>query len=123
MIEEARALELHERLITNNRGNLKPSDIVTALCTTGHASLGWPDAGRISVGQRADFVAIRTDTPRTAGSDPGQILMSAFAADVDTVVVDGRIVVSGGKHSSIDVASELVSSIGSLWAAVQQPRD
>ncbi len=123
MIEEARALELHERLITNNRGNLNPSDIVTALCTTGHASLGWPDAGRISVGQRADFVAIRTDTPRTAGSDPGQILMSAFAADVDTVVVDGRIVVSGGKHSSIDVASELVSSIGSLWAAVQQPRD
>ena len=116
LLEEARALEMHERLETNERGRIQPADIVTALTVAGHQSLGWHDTGRIAVGQRADLVAIRTDTVRTAGSDPGQIVLSAFAADVDTVVVDGQIRVSGGRHVSIDVSAELVSTIDALWS-------
>ncbi len=116
LLEEARALEMHERLESNQRGRIQPAEFVTALTVAGHQSLGWHDTGRIAVGQRADLVAIRTDTVRTAGSDPGQIVLSAFAADVDTVVVDGEIRVSGGRHASIDVAAELVSTIDILWS-------
>ena len=119
LLEEARALEMHERLETNQRGRIQPTEIVTALTTAGHESLGWTDVGRIAIGQRADFVAIRTDTVRTAGSDPAQIVLSAFAADVDTVVVDGQLRVSGGRHVSIDVGSELVQTIGALWSKVE----
>ena len=118
LLEEARALEMHERLETNQRGRIQPAEIVSALTTAGHESLGWTDVGRIAVGERADLVAIRTDTVRTAGSDPGQIVLSAFAADVDTVVVDGHVRVSGGRHVSIDVQGELVREISELWAQV-----
>ena len=57
---------------------------------TAHSALGRPDAGRLAVGARADLVAVRLDTPRTAGADPAQVMLAASAADVDTVVVDGR---------------------------------
>ena len=115
LIEEARALEMHERLISHERGRKQPPELVTALTDNGHRALGWPDAGRIEVGMRADLVAVRLDTVRTVGSLPDQILLSAFAADVDTVVVDGRVVVSGGSHRSFDVAQELHSSIQQVW--------
>ena len=116
LIEEARALEMHERLISHERGRKQPPELVTALTDNGHRSLGWDDAGRIEVGMRADLVAVRLDTVRTVGSLPDQILLSAFAADVDTVVVDGRIVVSGGAHRSFDVAQELHTSIQQVWS-------
>ena len=115
LIEEARAPEMHERLISHERGRKQPPELVTALTDNGHRALGWPDAGRIEVGMRADLVAVRLDTVRTVGSLPDQILLSAFAADVDTVVVDGRVVVSGGSHRSFDVAQELQSSIQQVW--------
>ena len=119
LLEEARALEMHERLHHHERGRLQPTELIAAMTTHGQASLGWPDAGRIEIGQRADLVAVRADTVRTAGSDPSQIVLSAFASDVDTVVVDGAIVVSDGRHRSLDVGAELVSVIGEVWDRVR----
>jgi formiminoglutamate deiminase len=117
LIEEARGLEMHERLVAQQRGRIRPAELVSAVSEHGHRSLGWPDAGRIEVGARADLVAVRLDSVRTAGSDPAQVLLSAYAADVDTVVVDGRVVVAGGRHASIDVGAELMASIGGVWRA------
>ena len=117
LIEEARALEMHERLVHHQRGRIEHVDLMSALTVDGHRSLGWNDAGRIAAGQRADLVAVRLDTVRTAGADPAQILLAAFASDVDTVIVDGRVVVSAGNHSSMSVADELVTAIDSLWAS------
>jgi len=119
LLEEARALEMHERLRHHERGRLQPAELIAAMTAHGQASLGWPDAGRIEVGQRADLVAVRADTVRTAGSDPSQIALSAFASDVDTVVVDGAIVVSGGHHRSLDVGAELATVIGEVWDRVR----
>ena len=119
LIEEARALEMHERLVHHERGRIQHVDLMSALTVDGHDALGWPDAGRLSPGMRADLVAVRLDTVRTAGSDPEQILLSAFAADIDTVVVDGAVSVSGGRHRSMDVAAELGSSIAQIWNAIE----
>ena len=116
LIEEARALEMHARLRSHARGTMQPGDLVMALTEAGHRALGWADAGRIQVGHRADLVAVRLDTTRTAGSLPEQVLLTAFAADIDTVVVDGRVVVRGGEHVTVDVAPELVASIDTVWA-------
>jgi formiminoglutamate deiminase len=113
LLEEARALELHERLATLRRGNLQPADLHRAL--TAHASIGWPEAGRLEAGGRADLVAVRLDTVRTAGCRPDQVVFAASAADVDTVVVDGSIVVSGGQHRLGDVGRLLDEAIGPLW--------
>ena len=112
MFEEARALEMHERLATGHRGRFSPAQLVAAL--TGHDCLGWPDAGRIAPGMRADLVAVRLDTVRTAGVDPAQAVFVASAADVDTVIVDGQMIVSGGRHVLGDIGALLHAAIRPL---------
>jgi formiminoglutamate deiminase len=115
LLAEARLLETSERLETGDRGRFRPAELVEALTIAGHRALGWSDAGRIAVGQRADLVAVRLDSVRTAGCAPGQVVMAAGAADVYTVVVDGRVVVSDGQHVLGDVGRLLAAAIEPLW--------
>ena len=116
MLEEARTLEMDERLASEQRGRFSPADLVSALTFDGQQSIGWPDAGELAPGRRADLVALRLDSPRTAGVDPAQAVLAASAADVDTVLVDGRVVVSGGHHLLGDVGQLLRASIGAAWS-------
>jgi formiminoglutamate deiminase len=113
LLEEARGLESHERLASLRRGRFTPAELVAAM--TAHSSLGWADAGRLAVGARADLVAVRRDSVRTAGALPEQIGLAATAADVATVVVDGTEVVTDGRHRLGDVAALLSDAVDSLW--------
>ncbi|TDC53610.1 formimidoylglutamate deiminase [Jiangella ureilytica] len=115
LLLEARLLEHHERLRTGERGAFAPSTLVTALTEAGHAALGWPGNGRLAPGAAADLVAVRTDTVRTAGADPAQVVLAAGGADVDTVVTGGRVVVQDGTHERGDVASLLARAVAPLW--------
>ncbi len=117
LLEEARALEMDERLASRQRGRLPVAALVEALTSAGQRSIGWDDAGRIEVGARADLVALRLDTVRTAGTAPEQAILAATAADVDSVLVDGAVVVDGGRHVLGDVAALLAEAIAPLWAA------
>ena len=40
---------------------------------------------------------------------------AATAADIDTVVCDGKVVVSGGAHRHLDVGRELARSIAQVF--------
>jgi cytosine/adenosine deaminase-related metal-dependent hydrolase len=116
LLAEARLVEAHERLTSGKRGRFRPAALVDALTAQGHACLGWPDAGRIAPGQRADLVAVRLDTPRTAGAAPEQVVLVATAADIDTVLVDGVPVVAGGVHRLGDVGALLRGAIEPFWS-------
>jgi len=96
--EEIRALEMHERLTSNERGRFDTVDLVRAATADGYRSLGWDGGGRIAAGAHADLVAVRDDSVRTVGCKAAQIIYCATAADVDTVVVAGRVVVEGARH-------------------------
>ncbi|RGC69805.1 8-oxoguanine deaminase [Micromonospora sp. MW-13] len=111
LFEEARAVELDERLRTRRRGHFTPAELLVAATAAGHAALGWRDAGRIAVGDRADLVTVRLDSARTAGVPPVGAFFAATAADVASVVVDGRQVVADGRHLSVDVPRELRTAI------------
>ena len=92
------ALELDERLATQERGHWTAAELLAA--APAHDSLGFADAGAIAVGQRADLVTIDTDArPRTAGTgaDEDTAVFAATAADVTHVVVDGRVVATRGR--------------------------
>jgi cytosine/adenosine deaminase-related metal-dependent hydrolase len=117
LLEEARALEMDERLVSLQRGRFAPAELVAALTRDGQRSIGWPDAGRLEVGARADLTAVRLDSVRTAGSLPGQAVLTASAADVDTVVVDGRAIVEGGHHVLGDIGAMLDAAIEPLFRA------
>jgi formiminoglutamate deiminase len=115
LLEEARGLELHERLASGRRGRFSPAELLGALTTAGHAAIGWPEAGRIAPGAPCDLVAVRLDSVRTAGIAPDGVLMAATAADVTDVVVGGRTVVRDGVHVLGDVAGMLAAAIEPLW--------
>ena len=115
LLGEACALEQHERLRSGERGRFTPQELLDALTGGGHAALGWPDAGRISPGSRADLVAVSLRSPRTAGIDPAAAVLVAGAEDVTTVVREGRVVVADGRHVLGDVAALLREAIEPLW--------
>jgi formiminoglutamate deiminase len=117
IFEEARAVELDERLATGVRGNHPPVDLLRAATENGYRSLGWPEGGRIEAGALADLVTVGLDSVRLAGTDPSALLESVVfaggAPDVRHVIVGGRFVVRDGRHVDLDVAREL--------AAILQP--
>jgi formiminoglutamate deiminase len=113
LLAEAQALEFDQRAISLHRGRFRPSELLDAL--TAHASIGWHDAGRLEVGARADLVAVRLDTVRTAGLDAAQVVLVAGRADIDTVVVDGSVVVRDGQHRLGEVGALLRDAIEPLW--------
>lgn len=116
LFEEARGLEMHERLDTLHRGRLSPAELLNA--ATAHAGIdrAAPAPGeQFRPGARADLVAVRLDSVRTAGSDPAQILLAATAGDVDTVLRDGEPIVQGGRHRLGDVGALLSEAIEPLW--------
>ncbi|SHN20804.1 formimidoylglutamate deiminase [Cryptosporangium aurantiacum] len=115
LFEEARAVELDERLRTRERGHWGAAELLEA--TFAHSSLGWDDAGILAPGARADLVTLATDTVRTAGFAPGTAaetaVFAAGAADVRSVVVDGRVVVADGAHTTIDAGRALTDALRS----------
>jgi formiminoglutamate deiminase len=98
--EEARAIELDERLATGVRGNHSPAQLLEAATAGGYESLGWPGGGRLAAGAPADLVNISLDTVTLAGTRPQDAIAAAvFAAgprDVRRVMVAGRWLETGG---------------------------
>ncbi|WP_256794961.1 formimidoylglutamate deiminase [Terrabacter sp. Ter38] len=116
--EELRGLEMHERLVTNERDRFSANDLLLAASFNGYRSLGWSDGGHLSKGALADFVTVRTDTVNTAGAAQDQIIYACVASDVSTVVVGGDVVVSDGHHRMGDVGRLLVSAIDRVAGGV-----
>ena len=96
MFAEARAVELHERLVSGQRGAWSADQLMEAATTTGHASLGFDSGGTIEL----------ATSVRTAGSD--EPLWSATAADV----------APPPDLDPADVARDLVAAIDACWSRV-----
>ncbi|WP_199550800.1 formimidoylglutamate deiminase [Streptomyces sp. N35] len=117
--EEARALELNERLRTRTRGHWTAAALLRAASVSGYEALGWPSGGVLEAGALADFTCVALDSVRTAGPLPRlaaeTAVFAASSADVRHTVVGGRPVVRDGVHLSVpDVASELASAVAEL---------
>jgi len=106
LFEEARRVELGERLASGKRGSFRAGELARAATTDGHASLGWPDAGEIAAGAIADLVTVTLDSPRLAGATRAtalaSVIFAASAADIRRVVVGGSDLVVDGHHLLVD---------------------
>ena len=118
LFEEARAIELNERLATNQRGHHSAAQLLTAATAGGYHALGWNDGGWLALGGRADFVTVGLNSVRTAGGGTTleNVVYTVTAADVTNLVVDGQTVVANGAHATIDVATELATAIREVTA-------
>ncbi|MFJ3986691.1 formimidoylglutamate deiminase [Streptomyces fungicidicus] len=121
LLEEARAMELNERLRTRSRGHWTAAALLRAATADGHAALGWDDAGTIEAGARADLTTLTLDSVRTAGPLPRlgaeTAVFAATAADVRHTIVAGRHVVRDGAHTRVpDVPGALAQAVAALRA-------
>ncbi|SNX61694.1 formiminoglutamate deiminase [Streptomyces sp. TLI_55] len=119
LLEEARAMELNERLRTRTRGHWTAAALLRAASADGHAALGWDEAGTIEPGALADLTTIALDSVRTAGPLPRlgaeTAVFAATAADVRHTVVGGRQVVRDGAHTLVpDVPQALARAVDAL---------
>jgi formiminoglutamate deiminase len=119
LLEEARAMELNERLRTRTRGHWTAAALLRAATADGHAALGWDEAGTLGPGALADFTTIALDSVRTAGPLPRlgaeTAVFAASAADVRHTVVGGRHVVRDGAHTLVpDVPQALAAAVEAL---------
>lgn len=119
LLEEARRVELGERLATGERGHFTATELAVAATAAGHASLGWPEAGDIAPGGLADLVTVALNSPRTAGASRAtaleSVIFGATAADVRHVVVGGRDLVADGRHLLVpDVPADLAAAIAAV---------
>ncbi|MEU6406083.1 formimidoylglutamate deiminase [Streptomyces sp. NPDC046985] len=119
LLEEARAMELNERLRTRTRGHWTAAALLRAASEDGHRALGWDDAGRLAPGALADFTTVALDSVRTAGTRPRlaaeTAVFAATAADVRHTVVGGRHIVRDGAHTLVpDVPAALADAVADL---------
>jgi cytosine/adenosine deaminase-related metal-dependent hydrolase len=83
-----------------------PAESVLEMATiNGARALGWEnEIGSLEVGKQADFVVFDFDKPHlTPSTNPVSTLVcAATGADVDTVVISGKVVVQGGSCLTLD---------------------
>jgi 5-methylthioadenosine/S-adenosylhomocysteine deaminase len=91
--------------------SILPAEKILSMATAaGAESLDIP-AGRLEAGRLADLILIRLDQIRLQPAEPEAVLANlvhaAHGTDVDLVMVDGRIVVQGGRLTSLDESEVL----------------
>lgn len=96
---EQRALEHGERLRSGMRGRFSPAEISAAAREGGLRSLGLPP--------NDDHIVVRTDSVRTIGSRVAQLPLTATAADIVEVHVNGARVATNGIHARLGDPAEL----------------
>ena len=119
LLEEARAMELNERLRTRTRGHWTAAALLRAASADGHTALGWDEAGALETGALADFTTLALDSVRTAGPPPRlgaeTAVFAASAADVSHTVVAGRHVgYEGVDPVPYDVPRALADAVEAL---------
>jgi formiminoglutamate deiminase len=116
LFEEARAVELDQRLVTLRRGHHPPERLLEAATAGGMAALGW-DAGELSPGRLADICVLDLASARLAGWAPehlaASVAFAATAADVTDLIVGGQRVVADRRHTGLaDVPGLLARAVG-----------
>ncbi|TNC21438.1 formimidoylglutamate deiminase [Amycolatopsis alkalitolerans] len=102
--EEARALEMNERLAAGSRGRFTMTELMAA------------SGGGLRVGAPADLVVVDPESVRTAGSEAEAVVLAATAADVTDVLVGGRWVVRDRVHQLVErPETVLAKEIEALW--------
>jgi 5-methylthioadenosine/S-adenosylhomocysteine deaminase len=89
----------------------------------GAKAIGWPELGTLEVGKQADVVLFDPSAPHLC-PDGGRLVShlayAAYASDVDTVVVAGKVLMRGRRLLTIDierVKAKVAESAARLFAA------
>lgn len=122
MFEEMKVASLLGKLRTMDAAAMDSWDVLRMATRGGAAAIGRGDElGAITVGRKADLVAVRTDTPRMTPLLPAgdyanihhNLVHAVRGSDVDLTMVDGEIVVRDGRLVNADLA-EIIDRVRAL---------
>ncbi|MDF2554786.1 MAG: cytosine deaminase [Microbacterium sp.] len=122
MFEEMKVASLLGKLRTMDAAAMDSWQVLHMATRGGASAIGRGDElGAITVGRKADFVAVRTDTPRMTPFLPGgdhanlhhNLVHAVRGSDVDMTVVAGDVVVRDGRLVNADL-HELIERVRSL---------
>ncbi|RLG53962.1 MAG: N-ethylammeline chlorohydrolase [Thermoproteota archaeon] len=105
LLEEMKFAALLQPLVERDPKAISAWDVLEMATINGARALGIEkDVGSIEVGKKADLVIIRRKVPHMVPlhNIPSLLVYSANGNDVDTVIVDGKIVMSKRKVLTID---------------------
>jgi formimidoylglutamate deiminase len=119
LLEDARSLEYHLRILKLERALLAPEQLFACATQSGTASLG-ARSGTLEIGRPADFFTVVLDDPSIAGADPDSLLshivFSAERSAVRDVAVGGKFVIREGRHKSQEeITSDFTRLQRELW--------
>ena len=100
-----------------NKNKTTMKRLVQLATIDGARDLGFADkVGSLTPGKRADLILIRTtDSNLSPVGDPYNALVQlAQPSNVDTVVVDGRILKRGGKLAALDTPKVIAAARAAL---------
>jgi 5-methylthioadenosine/S-adenosylhomocysteine deaminase len=126
MFEEMRSAALLQKVASGNPEAL-PAYAVLEMATIGGArALGLGDKiGTLEVGKRADIILLNLRQPHLWPPHDvvAHIVYAARAGDVDTVIVDGEVVVENGKLLRVDVDTVLDNARRCALRLVGRPKE
>jgi cytosine/adenosine deaminase-related metal-dependent hydrolase len=117
--------DLHEvasaaRLRAQCRDVMQPETVLEMATLNGARAMGIDaQVGSIEAGKRADFIVIDMDAPHlTPVWDPvATVVRSAVGSDVDTVVIDGQLIMQGRRLLTLDEEA-IVEDVRQRYRAV-----
>jgi cytosine/adenosine deaminase-related metal-dependent hydrolase len=118
-----RMMQTINRHRTGGKFKLTTKKLVQMATIEGAEDLGFADrTGSLTPGKRADLILVRTGEPHMGDiGDPYDALVQlAQPSDVDTVVVDGRILRRKGAFTALDYGKLLADAAQSIAALKQK---
>jgi cytosine/adenosine deaminase-related metal-dependent hydrolase len=124
MVSEMRQAGFVSKLYAADSAGATARELIDAATVSGAEALGRKDLGVIAPGARADLVVIDMARPHLQPvSDPLRTLVwNARGADVSAVMVDGRLLVEGGRYLLGDEAAIVRDGARAgerLWAVAE----
>jgi 5-methylthioadenosine/S-adenosylhomocysteine deaminase len=105
----------------------QPLDVLRMATVNGAAAIGWGEQlGRLAVGHLADLAILDyRQLHLTPCIDPlGSLVHNATGADVETVIVNGQVVIEQGRSTLVDearVRAEADRACRALWQRCETP--
>ncbi|MEA2650839.1 MAG: 5-methylthioadenosine/S-adenosylhomocysteine deaminase [Chloroflexota bacterium] len=123
MLSDMKFAALAQKVKYGNSAAITAEKVVEMATIDGARAVGLGDEiGSIEVGKKADFILLDLNQPQTvpAFSIPSVLVYQTYGNEVDTVVVDGNVLMEGRRltHMSADEESELLTAAQSAAEAV-----
>jgi 5-methylthioadenosine/S-adenosylhomocysteine deaminase len=117
MLEEMRMASYLQKVNTGDPTALPADQVMTMAAERGAKALGFENVGKLSVGSAADLIVLNTEKAHyyPKYNIKSAIVYSGSSADVETVIIDGSLVMEGGYLITLD--EERILYKAQKWAS------